>query len=55
MQAKHVKKIIKVDKNFEKPKGNREILSWNFEFRARYDAQAKFLSIYSIWYSDTWC
>ena len=54
MQAKQrVKKKLKVDKNLEKPKGNHEILCWNFEFQARYDTWVKFVGIYSIWYSDT--
>ena len=52
MQAKQRVKKIKVDKNLEKPKGNRKILWWNFEFQARYDTWAKFMSIYSVWYSD---
>ena len=50
MQAKAAKKY-KVDTNLECQRGNCKL--WNFEFRARYDAGAKFASIYSIRYSDT--
>ena len=54
MQAKQrVKKNFQVDNNLEKPKGNREILWWNFKFWAWYGAWAKFVGIYSIRYSDT--
>ena len=51
--ASKAEKKYKVDTNLELPKWYREFLWWNFEFWARYDAGVKFVSIYSIQYSDT--
>ena len=54
MQAKQcLKNFFSVDKSFEKPKVTTNYCDGILNFEPDMMLKAKFMSIYSIWYSDT--
>ena len=55
MQAVQCLKKVEVDKNLEKPKVTTKYCDGILNFEPGMMLKVKFMSIYSIQYSDTWC